>query len=94
MLILGSILMTMLVFQINSFSTRIFQHETSQKSNMESVVDGYVSRMEGKDKAGGGIDNYSSGRVGIWKEAISKFKVFGNPSRDHIVTERNGDVKK
>ena len=48
---------------------------------MESVVDGYVSRMEGKDKAGGGIDNYSSGRVGIWKEAISKFKVFGNPSR-------------
>lgn len=93
MLILGSILMTMLVFQINSFSTRIFQHETSQKSNMESVVDGYVSRMEGKDKAGGGIDNYSSGRIGIWKEAISKFKVFGNPSRDHIVTERNGDVK-
>lgn len=92
-LILGSILTTFLVFQINSVSTQIFKQDSSQKANMESVMDGYVSRMEGKDKAGQGIDNYSSGRIGIWKEAISKFKVFGNPSRDHIVTERNGDVK-
>ena len=46
----------------------------------------------GKDKAEAGLDNLSSGRIGIWKKVLEKANWIGNPSREHIVTYRNGDV--
>ena len=63
-----------------------------QEAKIDDVVEGYVERIEGKDKHAGGAENYSSGRIGIWKKVIESVNVFGHPSREHIVTDRNGDV--
>ena len=66
--------------------------QKQQEAKIDDVVEGYVERIEGKDKHAGGAENYSSGRIGIWKKVIESVNVFGHPSREHIVTDRNGDV--
>lgn len=77
------------ILQINS---AIHTAPQQQEAKMDDVVDGYVERIEGKDKQAGGVENYSSGRTGIWKKVIESANILGHPSREHIVTERNGDV--
>ncbi|MEG2464226.1 MAG: O-antigen ligase family protein [Malacoplasma sp.] len=51
-----------------------------------------IDRVKGDDKSGTSLEDYSSGRTQIWLEGLSKINLFGNPSRNHIITERNGDV--
>lgn len=51
-----------------------------------------IERFEGKDKTGSTANDYSSGRLGIWETALSKLNLKGHPSREHIVSDRNGDV--
>lgn len=93
----GSILAIVLYFSINSLTSNIvgqlqFNVKSNSKVEMGELVTGYVDRIEGKDKQAQGIENYSSGRTGIWEEVIRKINFFGHPSKDHIVTDRNGDV--
>lgn len=97
-LIVGSVAVTVICIPLNGCITAVlpnysieagYEEETTQ---LGDVVSGYLNRVEGKDKAAPGINNYSSGRIGIWKEAISKLRLSGNPSRNHIVTDRNGDM--
>ena len=49
-------------------------------------------RILGVDKGSQSVNDYSSGRVGIWIAALEKTNLLGHPSRDHIITKRNGDV--
>ena len=77
------------MLQINS---TMHTSQKQQEAKIDDVVEGYVERIEGKDKHAGGAENYSSGRIGIWKKVIESVNVFGHPSREHIVTDRNGDV--
>ncbi len=77
------------ILQINSV---IHTSQKQQEAKMDDVVGGYVERIEGKDKHAGGVENYSSGRTGIWKKVIESVNILGHPSREHIVTDRNGDV--
>lgn len=99
-LVLGTVLITAFVFPFNKIATSVlpnYEYNVIEKSenktgNMENVLDKYVDRMQGNDKAVDDLQNYSSGRIGIWEETIRKTNLFGHPSRDHIVTERNGDV--
>lgn len=87
--------------QINTIVAGYINYEPTELINVSSVnkdegvkaiVSGYVDRIEGNDKKAEGADNYSSGRMGIWKEASRKINLIGHPSREHIVTDRNGDV--
>lgn len=96
-LIIGSLLTISIILPVNHKVTRIlpnysFEENEENSVKLDSALNGYIERLEGKDKAASGIENYSSGRTGIWLEAISKFNLKGHPSRDHIVTMRNGDV--
>lgn len=77
------------ILQINSV---IHTSVQQQEAKIDDVVGGYVERIEGKDKHAGGVENYSSGRTGIWKKVIESANILGHPSREHIVTDRNGDV--
>lgn len=63
-----------------------------QEGGMKNIIGGYVDRMDGNDKHAGGLNNYSSGRIGIWESSLQKLNLLGHPSSDHIITERNGDV--
>ncbi|EEG73555.1 hypothetical protein CLOHYLEM_06237 [[Clostridium] hylemonae DSM 15053] len=96
-LLIGGTVVTLIILPVNKVATSImpevsFQEEKEQDANLNSLIDGYMVRMEGNDKAKAGINDYSSGRMGIWIEAISKSNMLGHPSRNHIVTVRNGDV--
>lgn len=93
-IVVGSVISCVLLLEINQCTTSIvsFEFGESEDADLEAVFEGYSERMSGKDKTASGIDNYSSGRVGIWMKAISKFNMKGHPSREHIVTMRNGDV--
>lgn len=51
-----------------------------------------IERFQGKDKTGSTANDYSSGRLEIWETALSKLNLKGHPSREHIVSDRNGDV--
>lgn len=59
---------------------------------VEQVMENLTVRVSGADKASSKLDDYSSGRTAIWKVTIQKLNMLGHPSRDHIVTDRNGDV--
>lgn len=97
-LIIGSIVTIVICIPVNGFLTSIlpnYIYENSVEEETASVndaVSGFLDRVEGKDKAAPGLNNYSSGRIGIWIEAINNLNFKGNPSRNHIVTDRNGDV--
>lgn len=97
-LILGSVVVLFVVIPLNSFFTTYLPNYTYEFSeykdgvNVDTAFEGFMVRMEGKDKAASGVNNYSSGRIGIWQEALSKLNLTGHPSRNHIVTERNGNV--
>lgn len=58
----------------------------------ETVIDGLITRVTGKDKESGMLDDYSSGRTVIWRETLRNLNAIGHPSREHILTDRNGDV--
>ena len=51
-----------------------------------------IDRILGLDKAGLSLNDYSSGRIGIWLGALRSINYLGHPSREHIITDRNGDV--
>ena len=99
-LVIGTVLITAFAFPLNKAATSVlpnYEYNIAEKNenktgNMENVLDKYVDRMQGKDKKKDDILNYSSGRTGIWKETVKKLNLFGHPSREHIVTKRNGDV--
>lgn len=76
------------ILQVNG----VLHIKEGQNINMEEMVGGYVERIEGNDKHAGGVENYSSGRTGIWKTVVQSMNMLGHPSKEHIVTERNGDV--
>ena len=94
LLIIGSVVVTEALLPVNSFLTGNFTQTEyeNDKSEIDEAVDGYLERLEGKDKAQVSANDYSSGRLGIWKEALSRTNIFGHPSREHIVTDRNGDM--
>ncbi len=56
------------------------------------LLDSFIGRFLGKDKAGTGLNNLSSGRTGIWIETIRMLNLLGHHSSEHIITDRNGDV--
>lgn len=58
----------------------------------ERYVKKMIERVLGLDKAGKSLEDYSSGRVGIWLKSLESANLFGHPSREHIVTNRKGDV--
>lgn len=65
----------------------------SLSDNSEGVmVTNFFNRMLGLDKAGTSLEDYSSGRLGIWMGALKTLNFLGHPSSEHIVTYRNGDV--
>lgn len=51
-----------------------------------------AERFKGKDKAQPTVNDYTSGRLGIWQNTISMLNIEGHPSREHIINDRNGDV--
>lgn len=97
-LFIGSIVTIVLCILVNGFFTSIlpnYSYEAAanqESASVDDAVSGFLNRVEGKDKAAPGLNNYSSGRIGIWMEAINNLNFKGNPSRNHIVTDRNGDV--
>ena len=97
-LIIGSVVTIVLCIPVNGFFTSIlpnYSYEAAvnqESASVDDAVSGFLDRVEGKDKAASGVNNYSSGRIGIWQVAISRLNLEGNPSRNHIVTERNGDM--
>ena len=78
----------------NSLSDSNYSSEAENGGHWgkNNKIDALVGRFLGKDKAEAGLDNLSSGRIGIWKKVLEKANWIGNPSREHIVTYRNGDV--
>lgn len=68
----------------NSLTNHIQENENPEKSLSKRVL--------GKDKTGNTLEDYSSGRTGIWKEVLNNMNLLGHPSKEHIITERNGDV--
>ncbi|MBQ9392868.1 MAG: O-antigen ligase family protein, partial [Oscillospiraceae bacterium] len=58
----------------------------------EGIINHFGERVLGNDKQDHSIDNYSSGRLPIWREVLRKLNLLGRSSRDHIITGRNGDV--
>lgn len=52
----------------------------------------FIDRILGLDKDGTSLNDYSSGRIGIWIDALRSMNVLGHPSSEHIITDRNGDV--
>lgn len=63
-------------------------------STRYSLTNSLAERLTGADKHTDDLDleDYSSGRTGIWIGAIDSINLLGHPSREHIVTGRNGDV--
>ena len=66
--------------------------EDEDAHGISYYVAGSIDRLLGKDKTGHNLEDYSSGRTGIWQAALVQTNLLGHPSREHIVTERNGDV--
>lgn len=70
--------------------------ENSESENMlyscSKALERFFIRIVGKDKQTEKFEDYSSGRSGIWIEAIHRSNWLGHPSREHIITRRNGDV--
>lgn len=64
----------------------------TQQSVEGAMVTNFINRVLGLDKAGDSLEDYSSGRIGIWVGALEAMNFLGHPSREHIVTYRNGDV--
>ncbi|MCQ5254160.1 O-antigen ligase family protein [Bariatricus massiliensis] len=96
-IIAGSGLICVSLWGINTLSVKYlpnFQHyeQKTETENPKKILNNYIDRIEGNDKHESGIENYSSGRTGIWEEVIRKLNIKGHPSRDHIITVRNGDV--
>lgn len=86
---------TQLVSKIsNNFIQQEVQENTIIKSNKQDISkdNTLTNRVLGKDKTGNSLEDYSSGRTGIWKEVLNSTNLFGHPSREHLITERNGDV--
>ena len=52
----------------------------------------FISRVTGADKTGVSLEDYSSGRTGIWISVLKSANFWGHPSSRHIITNRNGDV--
>lgn len=59
---------------------------------MKHQFEHFDERLSGQDKGDSSANAYSSGRIGIWKQTISMLNIQGHPSREHIITARNGDV--
>lgn len=64
----------------------------AEKTGVGAMINNVVNRILGLDKAGTSLNDYSSGRIGIWIESLEVMNYLGHPSREHIVTDRNGDV--
>lgn len=65
---------------------------TQNGSKNEHYLKKLLERILGMDKTGKSLEDYSSGRTGIWLEALESSNWMGHPSREHIITDRNGDV--
>lgn len=64
----------------------------AQQTGVGAMITNFINRMLGLDKTGTSLEDYSSGRIGIWVGALEAMNLLGHPSREHIVTYRNGDV--
>lgn len=62
------------------------------KTGIGAMINNVVNRILGADKTGTSLNDYSSGRIGIWIESLEVMNYLGHSSREHIVTDRNGDV--
>ena len=78
--------------QVDISETFDVKQSSTEEDNSKNILEDTVDRIEGNDKTDAGLNGYSSGRIGIWKESLKKMKIYGHPSKDHIITERNGDV--
>lgn len=61
-------------------------------SSSKEATEKFVEKVTGQDKASSSVADYSSGRTVIWKEVLKNLNIKGHPSREHIITVRNGDV--
>ncbi len=100
-LLVGSIIITTIIFVVNRAATSVLPNYeyrytktpiTKNDEALDKIADGFIERMQGSDKAGSSINDYSSGRINIWIETLKKFNLKGHPSKEHIYTVRNGDV--
>ncbi len=66
--------------------------EEDEPPQIGELFDSFIGRFLGLDKLGVGLNNLSSGRVGIWIKTFSMLNLLGHRSTEHIVTDRNGDV--
>lgn len=100
---IGTILCTVIVFVVNQAVSNTLhvgdlyinmqlsgKHEKLTSS--EEAAEKFVEKITGQDKQSDSVEDYSSGRTGIWQETIRRLNWIGHPSREHIVTVRNGDV--
>lgn len=63
-----------------------------QKTGVGEMLTNFINRMLGRDKANISLEDYSSGRIGIWLAVLEAVNLLGHSSRQHIITYRNGDV--
>ncbi len=98
-ILVGSILAVALLFGLNKVTTSVlpnyeYKENIKVEKNVElgEVADGFMNRMQGKDKAKISINDYSSGRIGIWVETIKSLNLQGHSSKEHIYTVRNGNM--
>lgn len=62
------------------------------QNNIGTVYPNIIDRILGLDKNRNTLNDYSSGRIGIWVGALRSINALGHPSSEHIITDRNGDV--
>lgn len=75
--------------------SRFFISSEVESSHINgSLLSSFGERLTGDDKHTDqlSLDGYSSGRIGIWAKVLESANLLGHPSRDHIITARNGDV--
>lgn len=68
------------------------RNKRKQPLSAMQMLEGVVARVSGEDKESSKLDDYSSGRTVIWRATIESLNWLGHPSREHIITDRNGDV--
>lgn len=80
----------------NFTGTPTINQENPSPSRPQSGIGGllsdFIDRILGTDKSGNSLNDYSSGRIGIWIGALKSANALGHPSSEHIITDRNGDI--
>lgn len=87
----GGKVQSFIVSQINGVESNVSVYD-ADTAEVYDIINGYIIRVEGADKHKSSLNDYSSGRIGIWQEVLRRTNFFGHPSKEHIYTERNGDV--